>query len=109
MSTTYCFNGYSDDTFGEYGVTNDDYDNCASGKPIRWRLTDEQGNGLLVIGQYGCNGADWLIGVEPLDDGPLPPWPIRIEQSDVPYSPALIIEAPDRCSLVCLERSKDDE
>jgi hypothetical protein len=24
------FEGYSDDTFGEYGHTNDDYDNCAS-------------------------------------------------------------------------------
>lgn len=29
------FHGYSDDTFGEYGVTNQDCDNCASGMPIQ--------------------------------------------------------------------------
>ena len=35
------FEGYSDDTFGEYGVTNDDYDNSASGKPIYSHHGDE--------------------------------------------------------------------
>ena len=29
------FHGYGDDTFGEYGVTNQDCDNCANEKPIQ--------------------------------------------------------------------------
>ncbi len=29
------FEGYSDDTFGEYGLTGDDVDNCASLEPIQ--------------------------------------------------------------------------
>lgn len=29
------FEGYSDDTFGEYGVTNQDVDNCATMEPIQ--------------------------------------------------------------------------
>ena len=29
------FYGYSDDTFGEYGVTGDDVDNCGSCEPIQ--------------------------------------------------------------------------
>jgi len=42
------FEGCSDDTFGEYGVTNDDYDNCASGEPIRFQLTMPDGAGIIV-------------------------------------------------------------
>lgn len=30
-----CFYGYSDDTFGEYGVTGDDIDNCGNCEPIQ--------------------------------------------------------------------------
>ena len=33
------FQGYSDDTFGEYGVTNQDVDNCGSCKPIQCLIT----------------------------------------------------------------------
>lgn len=33
--TTLKFYGNSDDTFGEYGVTGQDCDNCGSGKPVQ--------------------------------------------------------------------------
>lgn len=35
MMRTLRFEGYGDDTFGEYGLTRDDVDNCASGTPIQ--------------------------------------------------------------------------
>ena len=31
MSKKYIFEGYSDDTFGEYGISNIDHDDCGSG------------------------------------------------------------------------------
>jgi hypothetical protein len=34
------FEGYSDDTFGEYAHTNNDYDNCASGESIEFLVED---------------------------------------------------------------------
>ena len=41
------FMGYSDDTFGEYGVTNDDIDNCGSGDPIQCVI--EAGDTALIV------------------------------------------------------------
>lgn len=35
------FMGYSDDTFGEYGVTNEDVDNCGRGNPIQCVINAE--------------------------------------------------------------------
>lgn len=95
------FHGNSDDTFGEYGRTNEDHDNCASGKPIRFRVAAADG-ALFVVGQYspGNSGA-WLVGVEPVDEeeAPMPAWPMRMrrpatEPRECPYSPTLEIDAP---------------
>jgi hypothetical protein len=104
------FEGYSDDTFGEYGHTNEDVDNCASGKPIEFLVTagDES---LVVVGQYAPgNAGGWLVGVAPYDpegvDAPVPPWPMRFERGDAPYSPALVIEAPEGVKVKPLKRRK---
>lgn len=106
----FAFEGRSDDTFGEYGVTNDDYDNCASGKPIRWAITTPAGEGLVVFGQHCPAGAGgWLIGVSRLpgdDDIAIPEWPIRFERSEDPrftYTPRLIVEAPADAQVRCIE------
>lgn len=112
------FYGNSDDTFGEYGRTKDDYDNCASGKPIEWEVLDAFGNGVLVSGTYSDkdNGA-WSISVTPWhgtptnDDLTMPEWPMRFEQAtddDCPYSPVLVIEAPENVRIRCRQRSEDD-
>ena len=104
------FEGHSDDTFGEYGWTSDDYDCCASGAMIVFRVTAGE-EGLHVCGQYsgkqwprempGC----WVVGVQPLDeDVPLPKWPMRFESGDSGYSPRLVIDAPEGVSVECLNR-----
>ena len=108
------FHGYSDDTFGEYGVTNDDYDNCASGAPIEYCVSNGEG-GLIVTGQH-CPGSSgsWMVGVANYDpeykDRPMPRWPMRIESEDVGqrgFNPCLIIEAPDDVVISCLNRKED--
>ena len=97
------FEGCSDDTFGEYKSLNDDWDNCASGKPIQWVVIAPNGDSLIVVGQY-CPGAatGWLIGVtraDEDDDKPLPDWPMYFERGEREYSPALIIDAPEGCIM----------
>jgi hypothetical protein len=101
------FEGCSDDTFGEYGVTNEDHDNCASGKPIEF-LVKAGEEALVVRGQY-CPGkcGGWLVGVAhwertDADEHHLPDWAMRFERGERPYSPALIIEAPDDVEIRCL-------
>lgn len=107
------FEGYSDDTFGEYQHTNDDYDNCASGKPIEWLVQAPNGESLIVFGQYAPGSVGgWMIGVGTHDpdhnDDPLPPWPIRLTRGERPYSPALHITAPAGTTIRCLQREGDD-
>lgn len=95
------FQGYSDDTFGEYGVTNDDCDNCANGKPIHCLITADDG-AMFVTGLYSVNpiGGVWTIGISQLDeDVKIPAWPIRFTTSDTGYSPVLEIDVPDGFSL----------
>ena len=110
---TYAFEGYSDDTFGEYAVTNDDYDNCANGKPIEYLLRDtETGQGVVIRGQYDNPEGGWVVGVGTYDpcseDSPIPDWPMRVLPSTrTPYSPRLEIDAPDSCELVCLTSERD--
>lgn len=96
------FEGYSDDTFGE-STTREVYDNCASGRPIIFKVWSAKANdGLYVVGQY-CPGplTGWMIGVGRLnedDDEHMPDWPIRFQSGldqQRTYSPQLIIEAPD--------------
>lgn len=62
------FGRYSDDTSGEVTPRGDDYDNCASGRPIRWRVWSPKEDAGVVVGQHCPNGCDgWLVGVSPLD------------------------------------------
>ena len=106
------FEGYSDDTFGEVAHTKDDFDNCASGKPIEYlvRLSDA---GVVVTGQH-CpgNSGSWMIGVANYDpkceDRAMPRWPMRIEPQDyrTGFNPSLVIEAPDGVEVVCLTRGE---
>lgn len=109
MGQPFKFCGSSDDTFGCVGQRGDDYDNCASGKPIVWRISDPSGS-LLVWGQYApdaIGSGSWVVGVA-ADDGdlgecaPFPAWPISIIPSDRDYSPLLVIEAPTAAVLTRL-------
>jgi len=81
------FAGYSDDTFGLINDTKVDHDNCASGKPIVFKVYRESNDkeGMFVVGQYNAIpycGA-WLIGVSQLDDGmPLPAWVTDVSQAE---------------------------
>ena len=114
------FEGYSDDTFGEYGVTDDDFDNCASGKPIEWIVTSpsQPGVGLVVTGQH-CPGmaGSWLIGIASYDpefnDNALPSWPARyvpdLRRARGQRNPVLEIEVPDDFNLRCVQRSDDEK
>jgi hypothetical protein len=119
MSVTLRFEGYSDDTFGEVDRFQDDFDNCASGKPIEYLVHDPaSGLGVVVTGQF-CpgNSGSWLIGVanhDPeSDDVDFPRWPMRLEPQRYRngFNPSLVIEAPDGVTLTCLTRedSEDDE
>jgi hypothetical protein len=104
VSKTITFEGYSDDTFGYEDVEGgDDYDNCASGKPIEWLVAVPGANeGVIVRGQHGLR-CSWCIGVAPYDpdddDVPIPDWPMSIGPGDRPYSPRLVIEAPDDATV----------
>ena len=111
------FEGYSDDTFGEVAHTKDDYDNCASGKPIEYLVSDPAtGLGVVVTGQH-CpgNSGSWLIGVanhDPeSDDCDFPRWPMRIEAQDYRngFQPSLVIEAPEGVTLRCLQRTEEND
>jgi len=108
----YVFEGHSDDTFGEYGQTNDDYDNCASGEPIRYRLATPDGAGIVVTGMHcypGQVGAGWMIGVETLYEDMPVDWPTTMRPSYEGYRNQLTVEAPDDAELVCLNRKPGRE
>lgn len=93
------FYGYSDDTFGEYNVTNTDVDNCSSEKPI-WCVIKSGGEALVVIGQYNRfhNGC-WDIGIGQAYEGKsIPDWKMTFSSDD--YSTVLEIEVPDDFRLV---------
>jgi hypothetical protein len=110
------FEGYSDDTFGEVAHFKDDYDNCASGKPIEYLVEDRAtGRGIVVTGQH-CpgNSGSWLIGVANHDpdyaDVDFPRWPMRIEAQDYRngFQPSLVIEAPATVTIRCLQREPEE-
>lgn len=114
---TLIFGGTSDDTFGEITPRGDDFDNCASGKPIEWLVeSKETGERLLVVGQYTPgNSYGWLIGVAPAgpnDEDPIPAWPYRLRAprgNERPYSPVLEVDVPDDATLRCLQRKDDGD
>lgn len=104
------FEGYGDDTFGEW-TTGTDHDNCANGEPIVFLVASAKGGACSVYGHYCPDGASgWMIGVarhDDDDDTAMPAWPMRIEHGRMPYSPALLIEAPDDVTVTLLR--PDDE
>lgn len=93
------FHGQSDDTFGEYGETYQDYDNCASGKPIQCIIDCEEHGRLLVVGQYSpdLSSGCWVISIGKVEDADVfPEWKIKLgECQHVPYSMELEIEIPN--------------
>ena len=87
------FHGYSDDTFGEYGVMDLDWDNCASGKPITFKVTAGK-ESLYVTGQYNRLGNGcWDVSVTQVREGDNPTFPIRVFFEV--YSTVVEIEVPD--------------
>lgn len=78
------FEGYSDDTFGEYGLTGDDVDNCASMNPIQCVVDCGEFGRLMVIGQYSklsCDNGCWMIGVSKVDEyDDFPDWYMQFRE-----------------------------
>ena len=73
------FMGYSDDTFGEYGYSNIDYDNCSNRKPITFEVTAE-GKTIYVTGQYSRFGNGcWGIEVAPAEEDNFPDWTMELK------------------------------
>jgi len=114
------FEGCSDDTFGEVEHFRDDYDNCATGKPIEYLVLGplvygQEQLGIVVTGQH-CpgNSGSWLIGVANYDpkfsDSDFPRWPMRIEAQNYRngFQPSLVIEAPEGVTIRCMQRQSDD-
>ena len=99
------FYGYSDDTFGEYGVTNIDYDNCASGKPIRFKVTSDN-QSIIITGQYGRNKGTgtWDVGVSMEDEDNCPDWYMKIYFEG--YSTVLEVVVSNDFILECLENGE---
>ena len=95
---TLTFRGHSDDTFGEYNITNSDVDNCASYAPIQCKLVSAEGQ-MYVIGQYSrANNGCWDIGISPIaEDVPLPNWSMCFFTED--YSTVFRIVVPDDTTL----------
>ena len=107
---SYYFEGYSDDSFGEYGVSNIDHDNCASGEPIKFRMLDRKDPdlGFFVTGQYSpSNSACWSISIEPVTESHIPPWPVTVRPAKSGYSMHVGIEAPDDVVIECLEEEAE--
>lgn len=93
------FEGYSDGTFGEYGLTGDDVDNCASGNPIQCVVDCGEYGRLMVIGQYSqasCANGCWMVGVSKVaEHDDFPEWNMRLrEAAEATYSVALEIDLP---------------
>ncbi|WP_289290388.1 hypothetical protein [Sporofaciens musculi] len=93
------FEGYSDDTFGEYGLTGDDIDNCASMNPIQCVVDCGEYGRLMIIGQYSqasCANGCWMVGVSKVEEyDDFPNWDMRLREGvETKYSPALEIDLP---------------
>lgn len=86
------FRGYSDDTFGEYGITQTDF---CSEKSISVVI----GRKLIVTGEYSrVGGGTWDIGVSLYDDSVLAPdWAMRLRFEDI--STVLELDVPDDTEL----------
>lgn len=94
------FEGYSDDTFGEYGLTGDNVDNCGNMNPIQCIVDCGEQGRLMVIGQYSrasCSNGCWMVGVSKVEEyDDFPNWNMRlIEAVETKYSTALEIDLPE--------------
>lgn len=92
------FRGSSDDNFVFGPRGDEDEIGCyASGAAVT--LTAPNGDTMVVIGAYAQEPASgWLIGVARVDqddDKHMPDWPIRFEPGPAPYSPMMVVDAPD--------------
>ena len=101
------FEGYSDDTFGEYAHTNDDYDNWDNGEPIEFLVKDPLTDSALIVTGQHCpgNSFGWLIGVSNGNiNMPFPSWPMKFQPQEEPFfaDPCLVIEAPEGVLVRCL-------
>ena len=106
---TFKFEGCSDDTFGEYAITSDDFDNCASGDPIKYRLATPDGAGIVITGQHSPEPDDsgcWMIGVNLIDEDKPVDWKILTTPAHKRSRNQLIVEAPDDAELTCLTREE---
>lgn len=100
------FYGYSDDTFGEYGVTGQECNNGANGEPIQCIVDCGEYGRVLVVGQRSNVTMDfncycWMIGIAKVDEeDEMPDWRFRYAQSDCENSPALLMDVPEEgCGL----------
>ena len=94
------FYGCSDDTFGEYGETGQDVDNCGSLDPVQCVVDCGEQGRLMVIGQYSeasLNNGCWMVGVSKVEEyDDFPDWKIRTGYcAEAEYSSELVIEIPD--------------
>ena len=109
---TFKFAGYSDDTFGEFEVTNNFFDNCSTGEPIQYELKTPEGVGVVITGMYSNSinkGDGWMIGVNVIDEHkPVIDWRFRLEPSYERYQNLLIVEAPVNSELTCLTKESED-
>ena len=90
---TLIFRGYSDDTFGEYGITQTDF---CSDKSISCVI----GRKLIVTGEYSrVGGGTWDIGVSLYDEEtPLPQsWNLGVSIEDI--STVLSVSVPSDVTL----------
>lgn len=98
------FMGYSDDTFGEYGVTNEDHDDCGNGTSMTFEVKAE-GKTMYVTGKYSPNGSGcWLVGAEPADEDNLPDWTMRMYFKG--YTAVLEVDVPDDVTVQYVKKDK---
>lgn len=102
-TVTLHFSGYSESTFGEYGVTKTSFQYYASQGPIQC-LIETENDQLLVIGRYVSRRTHisnncWMIGISTIENQKMPDWPIRYGKGKCPYSPTLTIDVPEHCKL----------
>ena len=79
MSKKYIFEGYSYDTFVEYGITGIDHADSGSASTRAFTVTRPGGEGVLITDQYNRAGM-WHLGMSLLnEDKPMDKaaWQIR--------------------------------
>lgn len=101
----YKFEGYSDDTFGEYGITNIDYDDAAQGELIQFKLKNQEGHGLLITGSYFpmhdskgreyFSGDGWTISATTLSEDNPVDWAVQLHPCFEGYRSQMTVTVPE--------------